>query len=197
MAKLLYQGHGSYRITAADGRVIYVDPFAGEGYDAPADFVFITHQHDDHNKLERVTKKPGCRIITEKEALAGGKHNSFSLDGIEVEAVTAQNKNHNPEACVGYIITLDGVTIYASGDTSKTAQMETFAPRNFDFALYCCDGLYNMSLEEAAECARIVGARHNIPIHVKPGQLFDRALAETWDAPNRVIVEPGEEINLQ
>ena len=31
MAKLLYQGHGSYRITADDGRVLYVDPYAGEG----------------------------------------------------------------------------------------------------------------------------------------------------------------------
>jgi len=37
MAKLLFQGHGSFRITADDGRVIYVDPYAGEGYDLPAD----------------------------------------------------------------------------------------------------------------------------------------------------------------
>ena len=35
MPKLLYQGHGSFRLTADDGRVIYVDPYAGEGYDAP------------------------------------------------------------------------------------------------------------------------------------------------------------------
>lgn len=32
MAKLLYQGHGSYRITAGDGRILYVDPYAGDGY---------------------------------------------------------------------------------------------------------------------------------------------------------------------
>ena len=44
MAKLLYQGHGSYRITADDGRVLYVDPYAGEGYDKPADIVIITHE---------------------------------------------------------------------------------------------------------------------------------------------------------
>ena len=32
-ARLLYQGHGSYRITTGEGKVIYVDPYAGGGYD--------------------------------------------------------------------------------------------------------------------------------------------------------------------
>ena len=29
----LYQGHGSLRIVTADEKVIYIDPYAGEGYD--------------------------------------------------------------------------------------------------------------------------------------------------------------------
>ena len=37
MPKLLYQGHASYRLTAEDGRVMYVDPCSGDGYDAAAD----------------------------------------------------------------------------------------------------------------------------------------------------------------
>ena len=58
MAKLLYQGHGSYRITADDGRVLYVDPYAGEGYDKPADIVLITHEHSDHiSGLTTLTKQ--------------------------------------------------------------------------------------------------------------------------------------------
>jgi L-ascorbate metabolism protein UlaG (beta-lactamase superfamily) len=77
MVKLLYQGHGSTRFTAKDGRVIYVDPYAGEGYDKPADIVLITHDHPDHNKLELITQNKNCRVITHKEALADGKHNSF------------------------------------------------------------------------------------------------------------------------
>jgi L-ascorbate metabolism protein UlaG (beta-lactamase superfamily) len=83
-----------------------------------------------------------------------------------------------------------------SGDTSKTAQMEDFAALELDYALFCGDGVFNMNPKEAAECARLVGAKHNILIHLKPGALFDRKKAEKWDAPNKLIVEPGEEIEL-
>lgn len=196
MAKLLYQGHGSYRITAKDGTVIYFDPYAGTGYDLPADLVLVTHQHGDHNQTDLCAKKPGCTIITEKEALAGGTYNAFEISGIKIEAVQAYNKNHKKESCVGYIITIDGVTVYGAGDTSTTEQMSEFAARKLDYALLCGDGFYNMSVEEASECAKIIGAAHNIPIHLKPGALFDRASAERFTGPNRLIVEAGEEIEL-
>jgi rhodanese-related sulfurtransferase/L-ascorbate metabolism protein UlaG (beta-lactamase superfamily) len=196
MPKLFYQGHGSYRITASDGTVIYIDPYAGEGYDVPADIILVTHQHGDHNQVQLCAQKPDCRIITNAEALAGGKHNTVEIDGISIQAVEASNKNHDPKQCVGYIITVDGIKIYASGDTSTTAQMETFAAMELDYAILPGDGVYNMNPEEAAECARLIGAKHNILVHIKPGALFDRKTAEAWDAPNKIIIEPGEETAL-
>ena len=196
MARLYYQGHGSFRITADDGRVIYVDPFAGDGYDLPADIILVTHQHRDHNKIELCTQNAGCRVITNVEALVGGTHQSFAVDGILIEAVEAKNLGHDPKKCVGFILMVDGVKIYAAGDTSTTAQMKTFAARGLDYALFPCDGVFNMNMKEAAACARLVGAKHNVPIHMKPGALFDEKRAAKWDAPNRLIVKPGEEIEL-
>ena len=196
MPKLMYQGHGSFRLTAGDGRVIYVDPCVGDGYDLPADLILVTHQHSDHNKVQLCAKKQGCRIITNNEALAGGMHNSFDIRGIQIRAVGAKSKMHSPKKCVGYIITLDGVKIYASGDTSKTAQMETFAVLGLDYAIFPGAGLLSMGLKEAAECAKIIGARHNIIIHLQPGALFNRSKAEKWGAPDKLIIEPGEEILL-
>jgi len=195
MPKLLFQGHGSYRLTADDGRVIYVDPYKGKGYDLPADLILVTHQHSDHNKVKRCAKKPDCRIITNEEALEGGEHNDFDIDGIIIQAVEAMNKNHDPKKCVGYIITIDGVKVYASGDTSKTKQMETFAEEKLDYALFPGDGIFNMGPAEAAECAKLIDAKHNILIHLKPGESI-RKRAEKWDAPNKLIIEPGQEINL-
>ncbi|MGE4484106.1 MAG: MBL fold metallo-hydrolase [Oscillospiraceae bacterium] len=197
MAKLYYQGHGSYRITSDEGKVVYVDPYAGDGYDVPADVILETHGHFDHNVLEKPAKKEGCVIITEKEALAGGDYQKFSLCGIDILAVPAYNKNHDPKECVGYIITVDGVKVYASGDTSKTEYMEKVLPgMKLDYALLPCDGVYNMDAAGAAECARLIGAKVSIPVHTIPGGLFSREVAEKFDIEERLIIEPGETIDL-
>ena len=74
--------------------------------------------------------------------------------------------------------------------------METFAARELDYAFLCADGHYNMGLEEAAVCASLIGAKHNIPVHLKPGELFDREMAEQFNGPNRLIIEAGEEVKL-
>ncbi|MCL2470557.1 MAG: MBL fold metallo-hydrolase [Propionibacteriaceae bacterium] len=197
MATLYYQGHASFRITASDQRVMYVDPYAGGGYEPPADIVLVTHQHGDHNKIGLVTQNPGCTVITNKEALADRRHQKFSVGDIEIQAVLAKNLMHNPKKCVGYLITIDQVKIYVSGDTSMTEQMKDFTALNLDYALLCCSGMVTMGLEESAECAALIGANHNIPVHIKPGKLFDAERAAQWTAPNRLILQPGDEIELE
>jgi L-ascorbate metabolism protein UlaG (beta-lactamase superfamily) len=135
-------------------------------------------------------------VITYEDALEGGKQNSFDVDGIAIEAVEAKNLMHSPKHCVGFILSFDRLRIYCSGDTSKTEQMSSFAARELDYAIFCGDGKFNMGLKEAAECARLIGAKHNIIVLLKPGGLFDRTKAEKWDVPNKLIIEPGQEITL-
>ena len=200
-AKLLYQGQASIRITTKEGKVIYIDPYAGDGYDKGADLILVTHSHYDHNGVSKVAaRNDGCRIVTWKEALSGGRHQTFDYGFARVEAVEAgYNSWHDVSECVGYIVTLsDGISIYVTGDTSKTRQMSTLSEKHIDYAFFCCDGVFNMDLEEAAECAAIVGARYSIPYHVaaKDGVYFDRSRAEQFDVENRLIIDQGEEIEL-
>ena len=198
--KLLYQGHGSLRVVTAEGKVIYIDPYAGEGYDLPADLILMTHGHQDHTAVKLIkTKNEGCRTISWKEALVKGEYKTFDLEFATVEAVQAgNNKNHNIKECVGWVITLSGgVTLYVSGDTSATEQMKELAERDLHYAFFCCDGKYNMDVKEAAECAKTVGARVSIPYHMAPGKLFDQKTAEKFDVPDRLIIPAGEEITLE
>ena len=198
--KLLYQGHGSLRIVTREGKVIYIDPYAGEGYDLPADLILVTHGHQDHTAVKLIrNRNEGCQLITYKEALVKGEYKTFDLGYATVEAVQAgNNKNHDIRKCVGWLITLsDGMTVYATGDTSTTDQMQELGERQIDYAFFVCDGKYNMDMDEAASCARLVNARHSIPYHMAPGKLFDQKRAEMFDAPNRLIIPAGEEITLE
>lgn len=198
--KLLYQGHGSLRIVTGDGKVIYVDPYAGEGYDLPADLILVSHGHSDHNAVDLIrNRNEDCQIIRNTDALVNGEYKTYDLGYATVEAVQAgNNRNHDINVCVGWLITLPGgISVYATGDTSTTPQMAELAERNIHYAFFVCDGRFNMDMEEAIACAKLVNAQHSIPYHMAPGALFDPARAELFDVPGRLIIPAGEEIILQ
>lgn len=197
---LLYMGHASIRIVTGEDKVIYIDPYAGDGYDLPADLILVTHAHYDHNALDLIEERSDdCTVITQAEALKDG---AFDLGYVSIEAVEAgNNSNHSISECVGYVLTFsNGKKVYVSGDTSKTDQMAELAEQNIDYAFFCCDGVYNMDLEEAAECAQLVNAKHNIPYHIVEAENpdhYDMKRAEEFPAPNKLIVQPGEEIAVE
>lgn len=197
MSKLLYQGHGSYRITTNDGVVIYIDPYIGDGNNEEADIVLVTHEHSDHNRVELVKLKSDGVIIRQNNLKIGTIYYTTSIKGVSIEAVEAYNKNHNKANCVGYVLRFDGVSLYASGDTSMTDDMRNKLPKyNLDYALLPCDGIYNMDVDGAIECAKVIKARVSIPIHTNPSMLFDESIANKFIVKGRKIIKPNDEINL-
>ncbi len=159
--------------------------------------MLITHEHHDHNDLSKVTLKPDAVVIRSADALAGGQYHTFdNVAGIRVQTVPAGNRNHDPKECVGYILTLDGVTLYHAGDTSTMPHMSVLAPRKLDWVLLPVDGIYNMDPAEASTCARRIGGKHTVPIHTDPSYQYNRTQADRLSCPGKVLLEHGQSVEL-
>jgi L-ascorbate metabolism protein UlaG (beta-lactamase superfamily) len=134
-----------------------------------ADLIFVTHHHKDHCK--RVTSDrlrrsdtlvvaPG-RCVKELgegiQIINSGER--ISLDNMVIEAVQAYNteqgsstrKQHKKGQGLGYLILLEGRTIYHAGDTDFVPEMRELG--RVDVALLAVGGKFTMDLGEAVEAA--------------------------------------------
>jgi L-ascorbate metabolism protein UlaG (beta-lactamase superfamily) len=185
-------GHASVKIKTAEGVVIYIDPYYDGDYSEKADIILVSHEHSDHNKVDLCQQNEGCLVLRVKETIntKDMSYNTFEHMGVKIEPVPAANKNHSIKSSTGFVLTFDGITVYHSGDTSKLDQMAALKERNIDYAFFPIDGKYNMDAAEAMECAALVGARHNTPIHY-----FD-ADPTAFQPENLLPIAYGETVEL-
>ena len=140
--------HSSIRIDKE--KIIYIDPFKIDKNYNDADIVFITHDHYDHyseEDLDKVIKENTTIVIPEElltKALRKGinqnaivtvePNKKYMVQEIEFETIPAYNTNktfHPKENdWVGYIITLNGVRYYISGDTDITEENKKVKKEN-------------------------------------------------------------------
>lgn len=193
---LTYMGRASVRIDISDGRVIYIDPYTGSAahYDPKADLVLVSHQHEDHNVVSKVTLKDDGLVISCPYKIKAG--DVYQLGDIKIEAVSAYNSYHSSTSSCGFVLTIDELVIYHSGDTSTTDQMSDMASMAIDYALLCMDGFYNMDSEEAMVVSDLIQASIVIPIHTSADYSYNQANAKLYTNDNKLIVLPGERIKL-
>ena len=139
MATMLFQGHGSYRFTLDDDTVIYVDPYFGKEYELEADLILVTHDHFDHDAVDKMPHASGCTVIRAKGLHpTSDEYLSTESHGVKIQAVQAYNDHHPSDECVGYVLDLDGKSFYAAGDTSMTEDMKSgkLAAMELDYATF-------------------------------------------------------------
>ena len=124
-----------------------------------------------------------------------GEYKKYEIGPFKIEAVAAGgNPNHDVRYCVGYLVSVDGFTIYHAGDTSKIEQMKDLSSRNIDYAMYPIDGIFNMDAVEATEVAKLVGAKNNIPIHEFDSEGSKKS--DNFKPEGRLVLEYGQTIEL-
>jgi L-ascorbate metabolism protein UlaG (beta-lactamase superfamily) len=175
--------HDTFRI--AGSKVLYTDPYKVKEKDQ-ADIVVISHEHFDHLSREDLEKvcTPKTRIVASSLCQDGVKGlkvaetrfvdpgGKASVDGVEIEAVPAYNINKfrepgkafhpKGEARVGFVIRLDGTTVYFAADTDFIPEMRSI---KCDIALLPVSGTYVMTAEEAAKAAVALNPKIAVPMH--------------------------------
>jgi L-ascorbate metabolism protein UlaG (beta-lactamase superfamily) len=169
-----------FRIDAGPYK-IYTDPYNIKTKDT-ADIVVITHAHTDHfspSDLDKVVG-PNTILIAPADVTYSGTvghritltpGQEFEASGcVHIKAVPAYNINnaklsYHPKSnhWVGYLITVNGITIYDAGDTERIPEMKDFT---CDIALLPLGQTYTFdSVNDAAESAKDVQAKLAIPMH--------------------------------
>lgn len=193
-------GHASMKITTAEGKIVYIDPYAGTAadYADSADILLVTHAHNDHNNQSLVKLKSGGTQFTYVEANKNGVLQSITVGSIKIDAVAAYNINHSKTVCVGFVLEFNGIKLYHAGDTGVITEMSALASRNLDYALLPMEGVYTMSPEQATAAADSIKAKMYVPIHTMTGQndTVNDAFIARFTVPNKITLKRGKSIAL-
>lgn len=217
--RLTWFGHSCVQLSGA--KVVIVDPFIGDGIDVPTDcdIIAVTHGHSDHmGNTVRLKKKTVAineiaKYLAKKGVPAEGMNigGTIEVDGVRFTMTPAVHSSWleeggigcNGGAAAGYVITMDGKTVYHAGDTALFSDMkligDLYRP---DVALLPIGGRFTMGPDEAMMAAQYIGAPLVIPIHyntwpkiVQDPSRFKFAIERTTDM-KVALLPPGGSIDL-
>ncbi len=183
--EISWHGLSSLRINFRD-KQIYIDPYnVSEG---SADIILITHSHNRHlskEDISRIRKSNTIFAVPNDSAgsIKGGNivvkpGVQFNIFGVQIETTAAYNlsgKPYHPKSkkWVGYILNLNGIRIYHSGDTDDIPEMKNL---KVDIAFLPISGRSVMSTKKAADIANKFKPKIVVPIH------WDSARSSVQDA---------------
>ncbi len=173
--KIHWFGQSAFLIESPRGN-IYIDPSnIGRGRPA-ADLILITHDHFDHCSASDIENihKPETAIVS--SASVAGKLSfpvhvvkpgeGLQIKGLQISAVHAYNihKPFHPRSdqVLGFVLELDGGTIYHAGDTDLIPEMKDIRA---DIAMLPIGGTFTMNAREASEAADAIKPKVAIPMH--------------------------------
>lgn len=191
MAKLTYFSHSAWQIESK-GNTILIDPFLDGNPTSPvksgevsADYIIITHAHGDHiGDAIPIAKRTNATIIANFEIAnwcteQGVKAHPMHIGGARkfpfgtVKLTQAFHGSSFPDGAyggmpTGVLLTVEGKTIYHTGDTALFSDMHLIAEMNpIDVALIPIGDNFTMGLEDAAKAVEFLKPQLALPMHYK------------------------------
>lgn len=227
-----YLAQAGFLLKSTTGKTVCVDPYLSDccermfGFKrmipAPlamaelrADFLVSTHSHADHldpDLLEVMRTRPETRFVGSPDCLPlyqGDKRatilaagESATIDGVNFRAVYADHGELAPDA-VGFLITLDGVTFYDTGDTAYRPEkiLASLGSVKVDIMVVPINSAYgNLGHENAVKLAALVKPRVVVGDHFgmflehggDPAAFLDYARKTLPETITPMVMAPGE-----
>ncbi len=189
--KIQYFGHSTFSLSVGDFTLLF-DPFISPNPLASsidietikADYILVSHGHFDHvADLVQIAKRTQAKCISNFEiyewlATQGVSNThpmnlggSFMFPFGLVKLVNAVHSSTLPGGAPGghpggFVVETASGTIYFSGDTALTRDMELIGERfKIDLAVLCIGDNFTMGPEDAAQAALMVGATKAMGVH--------------------------------
>ena len=221
-----YYGQSCFLIEA-EGKKFLFDPFIKsnplakdiDSSKIEADYILVSHGHGDHvADLVELAKQTNAEVIAMVEVakwiseqgiekVTGLNFGTQQFGFGKLRTVWAVHSSSNPDGSyggnpAGFVLTLEGKTIYFAGDTSLTVEMKLLAELyNLDYAILPIGGHYTMDVDDAiiaakyADCDQVIGVHYNTfpPIAIDT----EEAVAK-FKRENKTLLLPaiGETITL-
>lgn len=182
--EIRWYGHDTF--TLSNNITICIDPFKLTNF-ISADLVLISHNHFDHLSEDDLTKivNENTTIIAANECLSQlsklncketigiSPNGEKIIGGVKIRAVRAYNLDKiNPDTQkpfhprednkVGFIVTINGISIYHTGDSDVIPEMDDLQP---DVLLVPVSGTYVMTASEAVTAVGKIKPKLAIPMH--------------------------------
>jgi L-ascorbate metabolism protein UlaG (beta-lactamase superfamily) len=224
--KLRYFSHSSFQITTDAGQVILIDPFLDDNPTCPvrseevgADFIVLTHGHGDHigDAFKIATRTDPLFIcVNELANYCIGKgfraHNMHIGGGHDfpfgrLKFTIAHHGSMTPDNSyagepAGVVLTIDGKTLYHTGDTGLFYDMRLIGEMTpLNYMLLPIGDNFTMGIDDAVKAVELASPGVAIPMHydtfpviAADPQVFRRRLEAIGKTAR--VMEYGEEITL-
>lgn len=197
MPRLTYLGHAAFKVEGSKARIV-IDPFLSGNplatvgpEEIKVDYVLLTHGHNDHlgDGID-IAKTNQATIVAPNElaiycADKGAKIHPMHIGGAHefpfgrVKLTIAHHGSVAPDGTYtgnpcGFVITMDGKSLYHPGDTGLFYDMKLIGQLNrIDVALLPIGDNFTMGIEDAVRAADYLQAGLYIPMHYKTFEVID------------------------